>query len=180
MVAIKPAGVFSRENRTTKNGIGTVNKFSPDGIESIQVEVNNSFEDVEESELTDKLTDTAIDFVKSNKMFFKRFVQGLEFSLSTPDAGGNSVGSIFSIDLFKVDGKRKLFLALRRDEDPGSNTACMYWIPCPKNKYINEEFKNIVKQGICELIYDGAYVLRDRAKLRRNFNELCKGSLGGK
>lgn len=177
----KPVGVFSAENRTSVNGIGTVNNFTPSGQEVVEVNLCTNSEDVvnfkntDEQNLVERLTDTAINFFKSNKlMLFSSSVSGPTIKLVTPDSGGNSVGSVFGIGLMKVDSEKRLLLSLERDGDPGSNTACMFWITCPRWS-VTQEFKDTVRQGVCELIYDGSYVLRERAKLRRTYNDLLTG-----
>lgn len=171
-----PVGAFSQDCRTSKNGNGTVGVWSDDGQEPVPVKVNSDFEDTDEPKLVDRLTEASVNFANSNSMFFKTSVSGPKFNLITPDAGGNSVGSVFSIGLLKIDGEKRLLLSLGRDEDSGSNTACFYWIRCPRN--INPtEFKNTVRSCVSELIHDGAYVLRERANLRKNFNKLIKQEL---
>lgn len=170
----KPVGAFSQDCRTSKNGIGQVGIWSPDSIEQVQVKVNSDFEDTDEPKLIERLTEASINFAKSNRMFCKSSVSGPTINLITPDAGGNSIGSIFSIGLLKIDGEKRLLLSLGRDGDPGSNTACFYWIRCPKNNDYNQGFKNTVKKCVSELIYDGAYVLRERANLRKSFNKIIK------
>ena len=69
--------------------------------------------------------------------------------------------------------KKKLLLILERDDDPGTNTTCFYWVKCPKNNEL-DMFKDTVRKCVSELIYDGAYVLRERANLRRGFNKQLK------
>ena len=175
---IKPVGIFSTENRTSVNGIGTVNQFTSNGQETVQVnlcttsEDMTSFEDTDEKNLVDKLTEHAIKFFNDNKlMLCKSSVSGPRINLITPDSGGNSVGSIFQIDLLKINGEKRLFLSIGRDDDPGTGTVCMFWIVCPRWNS-TQQFENTVKKGICELIYDGSYVLRERAKLRKVYNKL--------
>lgn len=168
---VKPVGAFSQDCRTTKNGVGTVNVFSENGQELVEVKVNSSFEDTDEPMLVDRLTDAAVNFARSNSLSFKSYLNGPKLNLITPHAGGNNIGSVFSISLLKIDGEKRLLLCLERDGDPGSNTVCMYWIRCLKNQAA-EEFKSIAKKCISEMIYDGAYVLRERANLRRGFNKL--------
>ncbi len=166
----KPVGAFSALNRTSKNGVGTVDIFSPAGRESVPVQVNSSFEDTDELMLVERITDAIVDFAKLNKMFFKTTVEGLKFNLITPHAGGNSIGSIFSAGLVKIKGEKRLLLSIARDNDPGTDTVCFSWITCQKNKESTQEFKNTVKECVSELIHDGAYVLRERANLRKSFN----------
>ena len=177
----KPVGVFSAENRTSVNGIGTVKEFTPNGEETVEVNLCTTSEDVtnfentDEPNLVERLTDSVIKFVVDNRlMLFSSSASGPKIKLITPDSGGNSVGSVCSAGLLKIDGKKKLLLSIERDDDPGSNTACMYWILCPRWS-ITQEFKDTVKKSICELIYDGSYVLRERAKLRRVYNNLRTG-----
>ena len=174
----KPVGVFSAENRTSVNGIGTINHFTSDGQETIKVNVCTNCEDVANFENTDeqnlikKLTDSTINFFKANRLLpFARSVSGPNIKLITPDSGGNSVGSIFSVGLLKINGEKRLLLSIGRDDDPGTDTVCMFWITCPQWN-TTEQFKNTVQKAVCELIYDGSYVLRERAKLRRAYNEL--------
>jgi len=165
-----PVGAFSQDCRTSKNGIANLGVWSPTLIEQVQVEVNSDFEDTDEPRLVDRLTEAAVSFANSSWMFFKRSLKGPSFNLITPHAGGNSIGSIFSIDLLKIDGEKRLLLSLGRDEDPGTDTMCFWWIRCPRNIDATE-FKNTVRKCVSELIHDGAYVLRERANLRRGFNK---------
>ncbi|GEM_PF-5068097 len=163
----QPVGPFSADHRPLKNGSGIVTIFSPGERETVRIKVNGSVEDISEPMLPGRIADAAINFAKSTSMSFKSSVRGPRFNLITPDAGGNSIGSILSMDLGKIDGKKKLYITLARDDDPGTDTVCLSWI-----NYSNEQwFTDTVKKCVNDLLFDGAKVLKERAKLRRNFTE---------
>ena len=161
-----PIGVFSGENRSIKNGTGIVTIFSPGERETVRIKVNGLVEDISEPMLAERIADAAINFATSARMSFKSSVQGPRFNLIVPDTGGNSIGSILSIDLGKIDGKKRLYLTLTRDNDPGTDTVCLSWI-----NYSNEKwFADTVKKCVNDLLNDGANVLKQRAYLRRSFD----------
>ncbi len=164
-----PVGPFSALNRTSKNGIAEVNVLSEEGQEAIPVKVSSSFKDAPEPFLADRLTNAVINFVKKPK------TKEIRFDLITPDAGGDSIGSIFSAGILesKYSNVKEVLLVLERDSsNRGSNTACFSFIQFPKTSEDMEKFKTTVRKCVSELIDDGAYVLRERANARSRFEAM--------
>jgi hypothetical protein len=163
----QPVGPFSAENRPIKNDLGVIVVYSPGSRQPIRIKVNGSVENISEPKLAERIADIAIDFANSTGMSFKSSVQGPRFNLIVPDAGGRSVGSIFSMDLGTIDGKKRLYLTVSRDDDPGTDTVCISWINYSRETWFADTFRKCVK----DLLEDGAQVLRQRAYLRRSFDQ---------